>query len=290
MAVNLLSNDSTQVITQLLELCRWFGQDTVGSFSTHGWVVSVSQLTKSRTTTALITGAARRIGACIAETLHQRGCDVFLHYHQSAVEVNQLAEKLNLQRPGSAVVMQADLGEASSVDSLAEGLRNHTDNLSLLVNNASQFFPTEVGSTTQKQWDDLMDSNLRGGYFLTQALLPVLRVGGGCVINLLDVHASRPMQGHAVYCAAKAAMQMMTLALAKDLGPTIRVNGVAPGAILWPEQKMSTAAQQDTLSKTVMGKAGTPQDIASAVAYLGLDAPYVTGQILAVDGGRSLNI
>lgn len=290
MVVNFLSNQSAQFITQLLELCRWFGQDTPGSFSTHGWVVSVSQLTKSRTTTALITGAARRIGACIAETLHQRGCDVFLHYHQSADAVNQLAEKLNLQRAGSAVVMQADLGEASSIERLADDLRNHTDNLSLLVNNASQFFPTEVGSTSQKQWDDLMNSNLRGAYFLTQALLPELKVGGGSVVNLLDVHAARPMQGHAVYCAAKAAMQMMTLALAKDLGPTIRVNGVAPGAILWPEQEMSAADQQEVLSKIVMGKAGHPEDIASAVAYLGLDAPYITGQILAVDGGRSLNI
>lgn len=250
----------------------------------------MSQLTKSRTTTALITGAARRIGACIAETLHQRGCDVFLHYHQSSAEVIELAAKLNRQRPGSAVVLQADLGDAASIEALVDELRNHTSNLSLLVNNASQFFPTGIGSTTQSQWDDLMNSNLRGAYFLTQALLPELRLSGGSVINLLDVHATRPMQGHAVYCAAKAAMQMMTLAMAKDLGPTIRVNGVAPGAILWPEQEMSAAAQQETLNKTVMGKAGTPQDIASAVAYLGLDAPYVTGQILAVDGGRSLNI
>ena len=252
--------------------------------------MSVSQLTKSRTTTVLITGAARRIGACIAETLHQRGCDVYLHYHQSSAEVNELAEKLNQQRANSAVAMQANLGEASSIESLVRTLRSHTGNLSLLVNNASQFFPTAVGSTTQKQWDDLMDSNLRGAYFLTQALLPELSVGGGSVVNLLDVHAVRPMQGHAVYCAAKAGMQMMTLALAKELGPTIRVNGVAPGAILWPEQEISSESQQETLRKTVMGKAGSPHDIASAVAYLGLDAPYVTGQVLAVDGGRSLNI
>jgi pteridine reductase len=250
----------------------------------------VSQLTKSRTTTALITGAARRIGACIAQTLHQRGCDVYLHYHQSSLEVNELAEKLNHQRANSAVVIQADLGDASSIDTLVKILRSHTDNLSLLVNNASQFFPTKVGSTTQKQWDDLMDSNLRGAYFLTQALLPELSVGGGSVVNLLDVHAVRPMPGHAVYCAAKAGMQMMTLALAKELGPAIRVNGVSPGAILWPEQEVSSESQQEILRKTVMGKAGRPEDIASAVAYLGLDAPYVTGQILAVDGGRSLNI
>jgi pteridine reductase len=254
----------------------------------------LSHLVKSRTTaltaTALVTGAARRIGACIAETLHQRGCDVFLHYHHSVDEVNSLAERLNSERPGSAAVVQADLGDADSIDNLAATLRSHTGSLSLLVNNASQFFPTEVGSTTQQQWDDLMDSNLRGAYFLTQALLPELSVGGGSVVNLLDVHASKPMPGHAVYSAAKAGMQMMTLALAKELGPTIRVNGVAPGAILWPEQEISSEEQQEILNKTVMGKAGSPQDIASAVVYLGLDASYVTGQILAVDGGRSLNI
>ncbi len=135
-----------------------------------------------------------------------------------------------------------------------------------------------------------MDSNLRGAFFLTQALLPELAIAGGSVVNLLDVHANRPMRGHAVYCMAKAGLQMMTLALAKDLGPQIRVNGVAPGAILWPEQDSCSEDQQVILKKTVMGRAGEPKDIASAVAYLGLDAPYVTGQVLAVDGGRSLNI
>ena len=135
-----------------------------------------------------------------------------------------------------------------------------------------------------------MDSNLRGPYFLTQALLPELANAGGSVVNLLDVHAERPMHKHAVYCMAKAGLQMMTLAMAKDLGPQIRVNGVAPGAILWPEQDCSSEDQQRILKKTVMGRAGNPEDIASAVAYLGLDAPYVTGQVLAVDGGRSLNI
>ncbi|MDX2418813.1 MAG: SDR family oxidoreductase, partial [Xanthomonadales bacterium] len=154
----------------------------------------------------------------------------------------------------------------------------------------SRFFPTTVGETSMTQWDDLMDSNLRGPYFLTQALVPELATAGGSVVNILDVHAVRPMPGHAVYCMAKAGLQMMTLAMAKDLGPQIRVNGVAPGAILWPEHEKQTGNQQKILEKTVMGRAGRPQDIASAVAYLGLDAPYVTGQVLAVDGGRSLNI
>ena len=244
----------------------------------------------SRTRYALVTGAARRIGACIAETLHQRGCEVFLHYHTSADAVSGLAQKLNGLRPGSARLLQADLGDLNDIGRLAGQVREHASRLDLLVNNASRFFPTEVGSTSVKQWDDLVDSNLRGPYFLTQALLAELSLAGGSVVNLLDVHAVKPMPGHAVYCMAKAGLQMMTFALARELGPQIRVNGVAPGAILWPEHESNSSAQQAILDKTVMGRAGSPGDIASAVAYLGLDAPYVTGQVLAVDGGRSLNI
>jgi pteridine reductase len=240
--------------------------------------------------TALVTGAARRIGACIAETLHQRGCDVVLHYHSSAEAVNELAGKLNALRPASASIVQADLGESDEINRLAGQVRERMGKLDLLVNNASRFFPTSVGATSSEQWDALMDSNLRGPFFLTQALVPQLAIAGGSVVNLLDVHALRPMPGHAVYCMAKAGLQMMTLALAKELGPQIRVNGVAPGAILWPEYEGSSADQQKILDKTVMGRAGRPEDIASAVAYLGLDAPYVTGQVLAVDGGRSFNI
>jgi len=250
----------------------------------------VSETTKSRVYTALVTGAARRIGACIAQTLHRRGCDVFLHYHSSSDAVQRLAEELNGLRAGSATVVQADLGRADEIDRLAGQVRSHTPQLDLLVNNASRFFPTDIGTTTMQQWDELMDSNLRGPYFLTQALLPELTSAGGNVVNIVDVHAMRPMRKHAVYCMAKAGLQMMTLALAKDLGPNIRVNGVAPGAILWPEADITSEYQDKILDKTVMGRAGRPEDIASAVAYLGLDAPYVTGQVLAVDGGRSLNI
>ena len=237
-----------------------------------------------------MTGAARRIGACIAESLHQRGFNVFLHYNGSGDAVGRLAEKLNANRPESAFDLQADLGKVEQIERMATQIRAVTGNLDLLVNNASQFFPTRIGSTTGSQWDALMDSNLRGPYFLTQALLNELSVAGGSIVNLLDVHANRPMREHAVYCMAKAGLQMMTLALAKDLGPTIRVNGVAPGAILWPEQELDSSHQQSILKKVVMGRSGNPEDIASAVIYLGLDAPYVTGQVLAVDGGRSLNI
>ena len=250
----------------------------------------MSESAKSRIIQVLITGAARRIGACIAETLHQRGCNVFLHYQHSSDAVNDLAGKLNGVRPGSAVCAKADLGDTDEILRVAEQVRGRTDKLDLLVNNASRFFPASAGDTTARQWDELMVSNLRGPYFLTQALLPELANAGGSVVNLLDVHATRPMPGYAVYCMAKAGLQMMTLALARDLGPEIRVNGVAPGAILWPGGDLSSQEQAKILDKIVMQRVGEPQDIASAVAYLGLDAPYVTGQVLAVDGGRSLNI
>ena len=163
----------------------------------------MSNTTKSRVRTALVTGAARRIGACIAETLHQRGCDVFLHYHQSSEAVTELAEKLNALRAGSASIVQADLGDGGDLERLAALVKAHTGQLDLLVNNASRFFPTDIGSTTPQQWDDLMDSNLRGAFFLTQALIPELAIAGGSVVNLLDVHANRPMRGHAPYVTGR---------------------------------------------------------------------------------------
>jgi pteridine reductase len=215
---------------------------------------------------------------------------VFLHYQSSGDAVNALAQKLNARRPQSASILKAELGRPEEIEWLAQQVKERTDRLDLLVNNASRFFPTRVGATSAGQWDELMDSNLRGPYFLTQALVAELALAGGSVVNLLDVHAVKPMPGHAVYCMAKAGLQMMTLALASELGPQVRVNGVAPGAILWPEHESNSAAQQKILEKIVMGRPGRPQDIASAVAYLGLDAPYVTGQVLAVDGGRSLHI
>jgi pteridine reductase len=214
---------------------------------------------------------------------------VYLHYNTSNTEVEQLAEELNVLRPDSALIVRADLGDDEGIERLAGQVRAGAGRLDLLVNNASRFFPTAPGATTKRQWNELMDSNMRGPYFLTQALLPELAAASGSVINILDVHAVRPMSGHAVYCMAKAGLQMMTMALAKDLGPQIRVNGVAPGAILWPEAQSSPELQEKILEKTIMGRCGTPEDIAAAVAYLGLEAPYVTGQVLAVDGGRSLN-
>jgi pteridine reductase len=240
--------------------------------------------------TALVTGAAARIGAAICKTLHGRGCDVLLHYNSNRGAARRLADQLNEERGESVTIAQADLSLPAGIDSLAEQAKARFGKLDILVNNASRFYPTEVGGTLAWQWDDLLNSNLRGPYFLVQALLGSLRPAGGSVINILDVHADRPMQGHAVYCISKAGLAMMTRAMAGELGPSVRVNGVSPGAILWPENEPGTQEKQTILGRTALGRLGDPTDIASAVAYLALEAPYVTGQILAVDGGRSLNI
>lgn len=240
--------------------------------------------------TALVTGAAARIGAAICKTLHDRGCEVILHYNSNSGAAQDLADQLNRERDGSVTLAQADLSLPAGVESLAEQTRDRFPRLDLLVNNASRFYPTRAGATHAWQWDDLLNSNLRGPYFLVQSLLGELRKAGGSVINIIDIHARRPMPGHGVYCISKAGLEMMTKALAQELGPVIRVNGVSPGAILWPENEPGNAEKQDILDRTSLGRAGDPRDIASAVAYLALDAPYVTGQILAVDGGRSLNI
>jgi pteridine reductase len=240
--------------------------------------------------TALVTGAAARIGACIARTLHGRGCDVLVHYNSNREAAERLAGELNAERAGSAFTAQAELSSAESIESLAAAVGDRFGRLDVLINNASRFYPTPMGETLAWQWDDLVDSNLRGPYFLVQALLGDLRTAGGSVVNIVDVHAERPMQRHPVYSIAKAGLAMMTKSLAKELGPAIRVNGVAPGAILWPEHEPGAEEKRAILDRTALNRLGNPEDIASAVAYLALDAPYITGQILAVDGGRTLNM
>lgn len=240
--------------------------------------------------TALVTGAAARIGAEISRTLHRRGCDVLIHYNSSDSGAFELADELNRERADSAFPAQADLSVPTGLERLARECRKHFAKLDILVNNASRFYPTAVGQTKAWQWDDLLNSNLRGPYFLVQELLEELQTAGGSVINIVDIHSERPMPGHAVYCMSKAGLAMMTQALAQELGPSIRVNGVSPGAILWPVHQPEPQEKRAILDRVVLGRVGDPSDIASAVAYLALEAPYVTGQILAVDGGRSLNV
>jgi pteridine reductase len=240
--------------------------------------------------TALVTGAAARIGAAVAAALHDRGCRVLMHYNSNAGDAERLSERLNRLRPGSAATAQADLSTAAGVESLASKVGQTFGTLDVLVNNASRFYPTPIGEAQAWQWEDLVNSNLRGPWFLVQALLGPLRAAGGSVVNIIDVHAERPMKGHAVYCITKAGLAMMTRCLASELGPDIRVNGVSPGAILWPEAEPDEAGKRAILERTALKRLGDPADIASAVVYLALEAPYVTGQILAVDGGRTLNI
>jgi pteridine reductase len=240
---------------------------------------------------ALITGAAQRIGAAIARELHRAGCRVLIHYRHSADRAAELERELNARRPGSCCRLQADLCLPGAPRELAERVQQLAPRLDLLVNNASAFYATPIGSATEAQWNELFDSNLKAAFFLSQSLAPALAQTRGAIVNIVDVHAAIPLPQHAVYAMAKAGLAMMTRSLAAELGPAIRVNGVAPGAILWPEQPnavLSAAHADALLAQTALKRMGTPEDIAGAVRYLGLEAGYVTGQVLAVDGGRSL--
>jgi pteridine reductase len=236
----------------------------------------------------MVTGAARRIGAAIVTRLHANGARVAIHYRGSAGEAESLASRLNEQRPGSAGTFEADLLDTSNIPQLVEDVVAWGGQLDALVNNASTFYPTPVGTITETEWNDLVGSNLKAPLFLSQAATPYLRDAGGAIVNIVDIHAQRPLRNHPVYGPAKAALAMLTRSLAKDLAPGIRVNGVSPGAILWPEDGMSEAAQQTILRQVPLQRAGDPDDIAGCVLYLLRDAPYVTGQIVAVDGGRSI--
>ncbi len=236
--------------------------------------------------TVLITGAARRIGAAIARQLHQREWDIAIHYRQSAAAAAALAAELNAKRRDSALSIQADLLDDASYAKLIRDAAQWKNRLDALINNASAFYPTKAEKANPAQWNELLGTNMKAPFFLAQQAIPHLRAAGGCIINITDIHADRPLVAHAVYCAAKAGLVMLTKALAKELGPEIRVNAIAPGAILWPED-MDTTTQDEILSRIPLQKTGAPADIAHAVSYL-LAAEYVTGQVLAVDGGRSL--
>jgi len=238
---------------------------------------------------ALVTGAAKRIGAVIARTLHAAGANVAIHYNRSAAEADELAAELLRARPKSAFTIGADLSDIPAVERMAAQVLERTDaQLDVLVNNASNFYPTPIGTITLEQWDDLFGSNLKAPLFLSQALVPALRAARGVIVNIVDVHAQRPLRDHPVYGPAKAGLAMLTRSLAKDLGPDVRVNGVSPGAILWPDEGMSDGLRAAIIKQTALKRAGTPEDIAAAVLFLVRDAPYVTGQIIAVDGGRSV--
>lgn len=237
---------------------------------------------------ALITGAGKRIGATIAARLHAAGANVAVHYFRSSESADDLASELNAKRAGSAFAVGADIRETNQLEKLVEDVVAISGQLDVLINNASSFFPTEFGKVTESDWNDLINSNLKAPLFLSQAALPHLRATNGSIINMIDIHARRPLRDHHVYGAAKAGLAMLTRSLARDLAPEIRVNGVAPGAILWPDDGLPGKVKQDIVGKIPLGRPGEPDDIASTVLFLVRDAPYITGQIIAVDGGRSI--
>jgi len=240
--------------------------------------------------TVLITGAAARIGAEIARTLHSCGMNIVIHYRSSATKAEALSASLNEMRENSAHILQADLLNTQSLEPLVEKAAAIWGRLDVLINNASSFYPTPVGTITEQHWDDLMGSNLKAPVFLSQAATPYLQESQGCIVNIVDIHGFRPMKEHPVYCAAKAGLAMLTQSLAKELGPDIRVNGVAPGAIMWPSSELDPEVQTSILERTSLKRQGEPQDIANTVKFLVMDAGYITGQVIPVDGGRSLNI
>jgi pteridine reductase len=236
----------------------------------------------------LITGGARRVGAEIARTLHAAGADIFIHYRSSAAAAIALADQFNQARPHSAAIHAAQLSSAEAPEKLVAAVLLEYGRLDILINNASSFYPTPVGEITLAQWDDLMGSNLKAPLFLSQAAAPSLARQRGLIINMIDIHGLRPLKAHPVYSTAKAGLAMLTRALARELGPEIRVNGIAPGPVLWPEGNMEDELKREIIDKTALKRHGTPQDIARTALFLARDAPYITGQIIAVDGGRSI--
>lgn len=242
--------------------------------------------------TVLVTGASRRVGAAIVRELHQAGLDVAIHYRHSAAPAAALADELNALRPASAASFAADLDRLADIPQLIEAVVARFGGLSALVNNASTFFPTAIGHVDAAIWDNLLSSNLRAPFFLAQAAAHHLKASGGSIVNITDVHAERPLAGFPVYCAAKGGLLNLTRALAIELAPEIRVNAVAPGAIAWPEDGAAFAPAQQAaiVEHTLLKRVGTPRDVARAVKFLILDAPYVTGQVINIDGGRSAHL
>jgi pteridine reductase len=237
----------------------------------------------------LVTGASRRIGAEIVRHLHQAGYRVVLHFNRSAREAGALADSLNAVRSDSVKILQADLGGHGAMEALIVRALGFWGRLDALVNNASAFYPTPLGEVTERQWDELMGSNLKAPFFLAQAAAESLTRQRGAIVNIVDVYAERPLKSYPVYSVAKAGLAALTRSLAVELAPDVRVNGVSPGAILWPENEAADD-QGALLARVPLGRCGAPEDIARAVVFLLRDAPYVTGQVLAVDGGRSLFI
>jgi pteridine reductase len=237
---------------------------------------------------ALVTGAARRLGAAIARGLHAAGYDLALHYRNSAADMQALAGELESRRDGSVLALQADLAQFDRLPELVAKTVGRFGRLDALVNNASGFQPTPMGTVTPAQWDALFASNARAPFFLAQAAAPHLAAAGGAIVNLVDIHAQRPLREYSVYCMAKAALVMATQSLALELAPDVRVNAIAPGAILWAEGDNGDQRKAAVLARTPLARTGTPEEVAEAVRWLLQGATYCTGQVLRLDGGRLL--
>jgi pteridine reductase len=234
----------------------------------------------------LVTGAARRVGAAIAAAFHAEGARVAVHFRHSKQEAEALAGRLNATRPGSARTFPADLGDPAGCEALPAAVVRAFGRLDVLVNNASTFYATPVGTITPDQFDDLVGTNLRAPLFLSQAAAPELARRGGLILNIADIHGLRPLARHSVYCAAKAALVMLTRSLARELGPAVRVNAIAPGPVLWPEHGVDAELRERIIARTALKRGGTPEDVAKAAIFFAQGAPFVTGEVLAVDGGR----
>lgn len=239
--------------------------------------------------TALITGAARRIGAAIAQTLHAQGMNIVLHYRHSGAAAKKLMGRLNDQRPDSASLAQAELLNCAELGPLIAQAQGRWGRLDALINNASSFYPTPVGHITEQDWEDLIGTNLKAPLFLAQAAAPHLRAHAGCIVNIVDIHAERPLKGYLLYSVAKAGLVMLTKSLARELAPETRVNAIAPGAILWPEIEDYETLHQEIIQRTALKRQGSPDDIAKTALFLIRDAEYITGQTIAVEGGRTLS-
>lgn len=238
----------------------------------------------------LVTGAAKRIGAAISRRLHAAGCDLALHYRHSAGEMQALVDALEAERPGSTLALQADLADTAALPGLIERTAAHFGRLDGLVNNASTFYATPLGTITEAQWDELFASNAKAPLFLAQAAAPHLRAARGAIVNILDIYAERPLAELAAYAGSKAALTALTKALALSLAPEVRVNGIAPGAVIWPETGKSVDDIRHIIDRTPLGRAGSPDEIADAVQWLLFQAGFMTGEVLRLDGGRCLTL
>ena len=248
----------------------------------------MSAAAPSRSGVALVTGAARRIGAAIAGALHRRGLSVAVHYRTSRDDAQALARSLDRERPGTVATFGCDLLESGAPESLVSDVIARFGALDVLVNNASSFYSTPLDTTTEAQWDDLVGTNLKAPYFVTQAAARFLTAGRGSVVNLADIHGRNPVRGYPAYCSAKAGLIMLTRALALELGPEVRVNAVAPGIALWPVCDRNVAGHERAEQLVPLRRSGSAEEIAEAVTWLALDASYTTGEVLAVDGGRGI--